>query len=262
MGRAFSRQSAMEQCHADRQRDGALRRNRHGRGRSHRPKAQGARRGNRSRSRLARGVGCDGGSGRCRRRHRRRRTAPHHRRQQLHARGQLLLQRGTLHPARAGEDGDVSQGIARVSRGHATPASRDRARRGSLREHEPARLFRAGQRHRPPPDRRVVRRDGQRQGNERDLRGSRFRQARDQHARHRRAGSGRGVASAQHPQPLRLRSARHRGIRLCRIPERCGSGACRGHGLQLRRLSRAAHCGVREALRRRRRVRRHALEHP
>ena len=43
---------------------------------------------------------------------------------------------------------------------------------------------------------------------------------------------------------------------------RCRSRACRGHGLQLRRLSRAAHCGVREALRRRRRVRRHALEHP
>ena len=190
-------------------------------------------------------------------------TAPHHRRQQLHARGQLLLQRRTLHPARAGEDGDVSQGIARVSRGHGTPASRDRARRSSLREHEPARLFREGQRHRPPPDRRVVRRHGQRQGNERDLRGARFRQARDQHARHRRAGPGRAVAAAQHPQPSRLRSAAApRPTTMSRRgsdvdPKRVAVMGYSFGGYHAPRIVR-----LREALRRLRRVRRHALEHP
>ena len=42
---------------------------------------------------------------------------PHdHRRQQLHARRQLLLQRRALHPAGRREDGDVSQGAALLSR--------------------------------------------------------------------------------------------------------------------------------------------------
>src|SRR5262249_34390085 len=64
-----------------------------------------------------------------------------HRRPPLHARGQLLLQRRALHPARRGQDGDVPQGAARLSRGDGAPAPRDRARRGALRGDEPARLF-------------------------------------------------------------------------------------------------------------------------
>ena len=62
------------------------------------------------------------------------------------------------------------------------------------------------------PDRRAVRRHGQCQGNERDLRGPRFRQARHQHARDRRTGPGRNAAAAQHREPARLRSAGHRGL--------------------------------------------------
>src|SRR5215471_17142677 len=36
----------------------------------------------------------------------------------------ILLQRRALHPARRGEDGDVSQGTARLSRGDGAPLSR------------------------------------------------------------------------------------------------------------------------------------------
>jgi len=45
------------------------------------------------------------------------------------------------------------------------------------------------------------------------------------------------------------------------VASRARSQARRGYGLQFRRLSRAAHCCLREALRGRSRVRRHALEH-
>src|SRR5262249_38110375 len=126
-------------------------------------------------------MGGDGRPRRRSRRHRRRERAPHHRRPPQHARGQLLLQRRALHPARRGEDGNVPQGAARLSRGDGAPAPRDRARRGALRGDEPARLFRARRGQRAAPHRRAVRRHGQRQGNERDLCRPRFRQARDQH---------------------------------------------------------------------------------
>ena len=66
------------------------------------------------------------------------------------------------------------------------------------------------------PDRGAVRRHGQRQGDERDLRRPRLRQARHQHARDRRAGPIRAAAAAQHPQPARLRGRRHRRLRLRR----------------------------------------------
>ena len=65
----------------------------------------------------------------------------------------------------------------------------------------------------------------------------------------------------QHPQPSRLRGGGHRRLRLRRRTPRGRSQARRRHGLQLRRLPRAAHRRFREALRRLRRVRRHALEH-
>ena len=116
LGPCISRQSALEQRHADRQGHGALRCDCDGRGRSDRRAARGTRRGSRSRSRLVRGMGRDGGSGRRRRRQGRGGRTPDHRRQQLHARGQLLLQRRALHPARAREAGDVSQGAARPTR--------------------------------------------------------------------------------------------------------------------------------------------------
>src|SRR5262249_15196820 len=120
---------------------GAVRRRCHGGGRARRPAAEGARRGSRPRSGLARGMGGDGRSRRQRRRHRGGGRAPRHRRPPLYARGQLLLQCRALHPARRGEDGDVSQGAARLSRGDGAPLSRDRARRGALRRDEPAAYF-------------------------------------------------------------------------------------------------------------------------
>ena len=183
-----------------------------------------------------------------------------HRRQPVHARRQLLLQRRALHPAGRGEARDVSQGAALLPGRDGAAASRHRARRGALREHQPAGLFRQGPRPRQAADRGAVRRHGQRQGDERDLRRPRLRQARHQHAGDRRAGPVRAAAAAQHPQPPRLRGRRHPGLRLCRRAPRGRSQARRGDGLQLRRLSCAAHLRVRQALRRLRRVRRHALE--
>ena len=81
---------------------------------------------------------------------------------------------------------------------------------------EPARLVRQGPRPRPAADRGAVRRHGQRQGDERDLRRPRFRQARHQHAGDRRAGPVRAAAAAQHPDPPRLRGRGHAGLRLRR----------------------------------------------
>ena len=95
-------------------------------------------------------------------------------------------------------------------------ASRHRARRGALRERQPAAYFVKAPGRGRAPDRGAVRRHGQRQGDERHLRGPRFRQARDQHARDRRARPGRNLAAAQHPQPARLRGAGHRRLRLRR----------------------------------------------
>ena len=62
-------------------------------------------------------------------------------------------------------------------------------------------------------------------------------------------------------EPSRLRGRRHSGLRLCRLAARGRSQARGGDGLQLRRLSCAAHLRLRQALRRLRRVRRDALEH-
>src|SRR5262249_52656851 len=50
LGGAFSRQSALDQCHADRQGHGNLRGRCHGRGRSHRPPSRGRAGGSRPRS--------------------------------------------------------------------------------------------------------------------------------------------------------------------------------------------------------------------
>ena len=106
----------------------------------------------------------------------------------------------------------------------------------------------------------AVRWHGQRQGDERHLRRARSRQARHQRAGDRRAGPVRAAAAAQHPEPPRLRGGRHPGLRLRGGAARGRSQARRGDGLQLRRLSRAAHLRVRQALRRLCRIRRDALE--
>ena len=147
---------------------------------------------------------------------RRCRRQRHHRRQPVHARRQLLLQRRALHPAGRGEARDVSQGAALLPGRDGAAASRDRARRGALRGPEPAGLVRQGPRSRQAPDRGAVRRHGQRQGDERDLRRPRFRQARHQHAGDRRAGPVGAAAAAQHPEPPRLRGGGHSGLRLRR----------------------------------------------
>ena len=96
---------------------------------------------------------------------------------------------------------------------------------------------------------RVLRRAGSVQGNEHAVRRRRTRQPRHQHARDRRTGAGRGAAAARYSEPLRLRSAGHRGVRLRGGPCRCRSEARRGDGVQPGRLLRAAHRGLREALR-------------
>ena len=145
------------------------------------------------------------------RRQGRRRGLQDHRRQPLHARRQLLLQRRALHPARRREDGDVSQGAAllpgRDGSGCIPTSSGSRCptRRLTL----PA-YFVKGRGDRPAPDRRAVRRHGQRQGDERHLRRPRSRQARLQRAGDRRAGPVRAAAAAQHPEPPRLRGGGHR----------------------------------------------------
>ena len=109
-------------------------------------------------------------------------------------------------------------------------------------------------------DRGAVRRHGQRQGDERDLRRPGFRQARHQHLGDRRARPGRSLAAPQHPRPPRLRGRRHPRLRLCGVTARGRCQARRGDGLQLRRLSRAAHLRLREALCGVRLLRRHAQE--
>ena len=132
------------------------------------------------------------------RRRGRRRRQRHHRRQPVHARRQLLLQRRALHPAGRGEARDVSQGAALLPGRDGAAASRHRAGRGALRGPEPAGLVRQRPRPRQAADRGAVRRHGQRQGDERDLRRPRFRQARHQHARDRRTGPVRAAAASQH----------------------------------------------------------------
>ncbi len=150
LGGAFPRQSALEQRHADRQGHDALRGRGDGGDRPHRAAARGARRRSRPRSCMAGGVVGDGGPARRRRRQGRSARPPDHGGKQLHARRQLLLQRGTLHPARVRQDGHVSQGATLLPGGDGAPAPRDRTGRGTVRERQPAGLFRQGPRQRPP----------------------------------------------------------------------------------------------------------------
>ena len=189
------RQSALEQRHADRQRHGGLWRGRDGGDRSDHAAAQGARRRSRSRPCLDGGMVEGGRPRRENRRRGRRRRQHHHRRQPVHAGRQLLLQRRTLHPAGRGEARGLSQGAALLPGRDGAAASRHRARRGAVRGPEPSGLVRQRPRARQAADRGAVRRHGQRQGNECDLRRSRLRQARHQHARNRRAGPVRAAAA-------------------------------------------------------------------
>ena len=72
-----------------------------------------------------------------------------HGRQPVHARRQLLLQRGTLHAAGTREARDVSQGAALLPGRDGAAAPGHRTRRGAVRGHQPAGLVREGRRLRP-----------------------------------------------------------------------------------------------------------------
>ena len=154
------------------------------------------------------------------------------------------------------------QGDRAPDQGHSGPLSQRRKSRSALRRQVAAGVLHASTgRLGTRADRRSVRRAGQLQGDERALRRARVRAPRHAYARDRRSGTGRIDAAARHQHALRLRGGRHGRIQLCRRASGGRSEARDGHGLQLRRLLRAAHLRVREALRRVRRVRRDALEH-
>ena len=123
-------------------------------------------------------------------------------------------------------------------------ASQRRGRRRPLRGTVARRLFHEGAwRHRPRAHGGAVRRHGQLQGDERHLRRPRVRQARHPYVGDRRAGPGRDAAAANiHSRPdYEVRG--HRGLRIRRRAPRGRSEARRRDGLQLRRLSGAAHRG-------------------